>query len=430
MSHQFHPSLPPLVFALFACGCAPAKDLTDICEWVKSPAECDDTGETGVEPEEEPPPCTVTNDGHIRTVYQCEGEFTAAISFKTIAGDCAQTLKDDALCTEVHTFGPLDEPYEMPAVMACCDPDAPPTQDELVEVCAVDAIEQLCRSVPARLQRLIDDGKFPIGELQAKNLRNWLAANQQTCFSSLYEPTNVPGVLAESSWLVNDGKNGNWPLLKDFTITLQGCGVESAWLPDVEDEYLACNENDYNNTEIFEAESSSWFGSTRFLVESPQANVSGPELLGGQISASGRFASLASGCTDPWCSSLAITTEGSSWRLDELELFGDGPLVVTHRGIAVASLERVAIRLYGSASGTVSTQEVHTLLPGAAHFVISGIGDDSSTDLRWGSNSSPITITAHDGDGEGGWVVQGFNIKHVDRTGLSWTIFVPPTTWN
>jgi len=44
------------------------------------------------------------------------------IAFDTILGDCAKTLKNPALCSELHWFGPDEEAYEMPAVMACCKP--------------------------------------------------------------------------------------------------------------------------------------------------------------------------------------------------------------------------------------------------------------------------------------------------------------------
>jgi len=69
---------------------------------------------------------------------------------------------------------------------------------------------------------------------------------------------------------------------------------------------------------------------------------------------------------------------------------------------------------------------VHTLRADEAHFVISGIGAGPVYDLRWASNSSPITVHQH----RDGWVVDSFVIEHVDRDGESWTIVVPATTWN
>jgi hypothetical protein len=412
-------------------GCANEKELTEICDWVKSPDECQ--SETGYEPEIEYPPCTLSGDGQARTVYQCDGEFSASLSFNTLLGDCAQTLGDASLCTESHTFGVVDEPYEMPAVMACCDPDASPSQDDVLRYCAVDVVEQLCRSVPARLQELIDEGKVPVGENQAQKLQNWLADNQQACFDGLYMPTGNPGSLALTSWLVNDGKNGDWLLLKDFTITLEHSQVDSASLPQDPADYLTCEDNDYNNTEIFEDEVPTVprFGNVTYLVDSPLVTVAGPEVLGGRVSAVGRFTSLASGCTDPWCSWLEVSMDDESrlWTLEELELFGDGPVNMTN-GSSAITIERVAIRLYERGIGTVSEDQkgarAYALQAGEAHFVISGVGVGPVYDLRWASNSSPITVSNRDGS----WVVESFVIEHVDREGESWTIVIPPTTWN
>jgi hypothetical protein len=419
-------------------GCADEKGLTEICEWVNDPNECfivdtGGNGETGGEPEPDYPPCTLSGDGQTRTVYQCDGEFAASLSFKTLLGDCAKTLGDASLCIEDHTFGALEEPYEMPAVMACCDPDAPPSQDDLVEHCAVDVIEQLCRSVPSRLQNLIDDGAFPVGGNQAQKLQNWLADNQQACFDGLYKPSDIPGSLNKASWLVNDGKNGAWALLNDFTITLEHGKVSSVSLPGDPDAHLACHDNNYNNTEIFEDEipSTPGFRSSTYLVDSPLAAVIGPELLGGRVSAVGRFTSLASGCADPWCSvlELSIDDPGGLWTLEELELFGDGPLSMTNGSVSITA-ERVAIRLYETGLGTVPIDDigagVYILQPGAAHFIISGVGAGTVYDLRWASNVSPITV--HDRDD--GWMLDSFVIEHADRKGERWSIAIPPTTWD
>jgi hypothetical protein len=438
MYRHHHPLHPTLTFALpllaVLGGCAKEKELTEICEWVNDPNECApaDTGETGYEPEPDYPPCTLSGDGQARTVYQCDGEFSASISFKTLLGDCAETLGDASWCNETHSFGVLDEPYEMPGVMACCDPDAA-SQDDLLQYCSSDVIEQLCRSVPTRLQKLIDDEKFPVGENQAQKLQNWLADNQQACYSALYQPTGIPGSLGETSWLVNDGKNGDWLMLNDFTITLESSQVDSVSLPQDPADNLACQDNDYNNTEIFEDEvpTTPGFGSITYLVDSPLATVTWPQLLGERVSAVGRFTSLASGCTDPWCSWLALTTDDPRglWNLDELELFGDGPVSMIN-GSAAVTVERVAIRLYEGGLGTVSKDRsgarVYALKAGGAHFVVSGIGPGPVYDLRWASNSSPIMVH----DRGRGWVVDSFVIEHVDRKGEIWTIVVPRTTWN
>ena len=286
--------------AILLSGCAQEKELEEICEWVVNPEECqeDGAGETGggVEDDEptDSPACVVTADGQTRTVYQCAGSFSASLAFNTLLGDCGQTLGDPGWCDEVHEFGPLADPYEMPAVMACCDAGEP-VGDELVKHCGADMVEQICRSVPTRLQNLIDEGAFPVGENQAQKLQGWLAEHQQDCYDKLYKLTEVPGELASVAWLVNGGNNGKWPSLDNFTIKIDSAKVDYAYLPENEDDHLSCTDNDLNNTEIFEDSSppSPGINSITYLGQSPLVWITGPEFFGGPVSSRPRRAAAS-----------------------------------------------------------------------------------------------------------------------------------------
>ena len=415
-------------------ACAEEEELAGICVYLVDPSECNhDTGgeETGSEPE--PEPCTLTPDGHTRTVYQCAGEFSVSLSFNTLLGDCAKSLGDPLWCVEDHEFGPQEESYEMSAVVACCD-----AQEELVDTntvvnyCRADLIEQVCRSLPTRLQAFIDAGAFPVGENQAQKLQNWLAENQQDCYEQLFHPTDEPGILAPVSWLVNDGNNQDWSLLHDFTITLDFGHVDSASVPEDPGDYLSCEGNNVNNTEVFEGPVplSSGINQILYMSESASASLVGPEVLGGRVSGTGRFQSQASACVGPWCSMLEVTTDESAgqWTLEELELFANGQVELTNGKMALM-IDRSAVRLYQVALGTIQTDRrgnsVYAIQAGEAHFVISGVGGGTVPDVRWASNSSPITARRSGGS----WLVDSFVIEHVDRDGNSWTITVPSTLW-
>lgn len=426
--------LQVLSVAVLIGGCAEEEELTGICEYLVDPSECmqDETGETG-DYEEPPSECTLTADGHTRTVYQCAGEFSASISFNTLLGDCAQTLGDPYWCEENHEFGPLEEPYEMSAVVACCDAEEPVAPETIVSHCASDLVEQLCRSVPTRLQNLIDQNAFAVGENQAQKLQNWLAEHQQDCYLALYKPTDTPGFLEPRSWLVNGGQNPDWPLLDDFTVTLDPAEVESASLPEDPDNYLSCEDNDVNNTEIFEdfVPTSPGINRVMHMAESSLGSIMGPEVFGGRVSGTGSFQSQASSCVDPWCSRLEVTTDEPAgfWTLEELELFVDGSVELSN-GKTSLIIERPAIRLYQVALGTIQTDrrgtKVYSVQAGESHFVISGVGGGVTPDLRWGRSSSPITARQKGGT----WVIDSFVIEHVDADGNSWTVTVPPTTWD
>lgn len=427
-------------------GCADEAELEPLCSWVISKDECpgnetggddgdnqlggdDDGAEAG-------PLCVAVAKGYERTVHQCDGSLSVAISFNTLLGDCGKTLGNPALCSELHLFGPTKDAYEMPAVMACCSPFKGEDQGTYLQYCAADMIEQLCKSIPVRLQKYIDDGRFAIGENQAQKLQNWLAkqSSQQDCYNTLYEASmdpDSPGQLSNASWLVNKGNNSAWTLLNDFTITVNSGVVDTVSLPEDTEQHIACSDNSYNNTELFEdtIPRSPGIHTITTMASAGSATVFGPELLGGRVHGVGRLSSLADSCQAPWCSTLEITADrgAGQWTLEELELFADGAVSLSNGSVKVL-IERSAIRLYHVGLGTIRPDRsgalVYTLDTRAANFVITGVGGDVY-DLRWAVNASPITarMTAK------GWVLDSFVIEHEDSKGQRWVVTVGATSW-
>jgi hypothetical protein len=427
-------------------GCADEKETKPICPWIFDPDECleaaeETAGDDGTGGIADGLPCSTTPGEEIRTVFQCNGSLNATIEFKTLAGDCAASVYDPALCTESHLFGAGedDDSYEKPAVMGCCDATEPIDENFYLAACGTDMIEQFCASMPYRLQSHIDKGSFEIGKNQAQKLQNYLAENQQTCFDTFKEATtDIPGVFGRKSWLVNGGSNGDWPLLKDFTITLDDASVTSVSLPADEDDYLSCTGNHFNNTEFFEGSvpRSPGIDSIAHLTRAGTvALMAGPIVLGGRATGSATLASEASGCEDPWCSFMEVTIDRASrvWTLEELTLNADGEVALTN-GDAAMGVERGSIRLYGVALGEMQIEDLlgrnargdvlYILQPGSANFVISGMSAFAS-DLRWGKNATPITMH----ETQDGWEIGSFAIEHVDRVGARWMVSIPSTGW-
>jgi hypothetical protein len=425
-------------FLLNLGGCAKAEEVGDACVYLNDPGDCTASGDgtSGGDDDdgEVRDACILgTPDGHTRTVHQCIGQVFAEMSFTTLNGNCAETLKDASLCQESHYFGPAHDPYDMPAVMACCDVDAAIDEDERLQYCAADLIEQVCRSIPMRLQKLIDDDKIGAGKEQAQKLQNWLAKHPDVCYQKLYRATDEPGRLAPATWLVNNGKNGHWPLLNDFTITITSAAAVATWLPEDEDLWQSCTDIRYNNTEIFEQADPdpdpSPDGRWARLRESPIVSIEGPPMFGGPVSGTGTVESLASGCRGPRCSTLEFTVDhDAAWTLEELEFFARGAVRLTN-GPATLAVERAAIRLYGNALGTRELDArrtwVHTIASGHAHFVISGVGGGDVYGLRWATNATPIELVAT----EHGWSLDQFVLEHDDGRG-SWFVSLPATRWD
>lgn len=423
-----------------AGGCAKEKEVEEICAWVLDPSECaqDETagedGDTGDYPPSADP-CVTKADGQPRTVHQCVGEFSASIEFTTVKGNCAATLDPNSeLCQEWHPFGPLAEPYEMPAVMACCEVTDVIDEDLYKMFCGADLIEQICASIPQRLQFYIDQGAFPIGENQAQKLQNHLALNQQECYDAFYHPNaDTPGVFGPVSWLVKNGDNSEWNMLENFTITLNSAAVNSVWLPAIPEDYQECYDNDFNNTEWFEdaVPPSSGINEILYLTEAAtSASMVGPVVEKGRVTGVGGLSSQAGSCVNPWCSLLEVTVDDSTgfWTLEELNLYADGAVSFTN-GSARLNVERGAIRLYQVALGNVQAdrrgKKTYTVQAGEAGFVVSGTSGFAS-DLRWARNASPITMH----ETATGWLIDSFVIEHIDRAGERWTVTIPRTSWD
>ncbi len=435
-----------------AAGCSDDTEPERICKYVHDPSECRDwstggpvdeaeagafeSGDPEADPDADPDnhplaACVLMADGIPRTVIQCNGSLTASIAFETLLGNCANTLGDPGFCDESYDFGLGFEPYEMPEVMACCDPEAA-AEAELLEYCAADMIEQICRSAPKRLELLIDEGAIKVGKHQARALRDWLNAHQQDCFDVFNVPAKTPGAIDGRAWLVNGGNNEQWPALKNFTIRLETAAVHSTTVPDDAGERVACDDAEFNNTEFFEdfGPITPGIGEVARLDEDAEATIRGPKLLGNAVTGVARLPAQA-GCMAPRCSTLALRVDGSagSLALEELSLFAAGEVTLVSGALEVA-VEGAALRLYGVAQGTIHAPagaEVRYELPvGAAHFMVSG-ASPRLRDARMATNTTAIIIRRRP---RGGWSVDGFAVTHVDGAGDRWTVWLPETRWD
>jgi hypothetical protein len=348
------------------------------------------------------------------------------MEFQTVRGNCVETLGDRQWCEETHVFGARHEAYEAPAVMACCDAEGV-SEDLILQHCAADLIDQVCRSIPLRIQALLDKKLIKVGKDQARALRNWIRANQQECFDTLARQADIPGVIVPARWKINGGKNKKWPLLSNFTIVIKKGVVKSVTLPD-EDERVACLDPSYNNGEIFEYVGpitpvrTVQFGLSEETTQ--PAVVEGPSMPGGTTVNGISALTTRSSCDGPRCSSIRLAEDSGVLVLEDLNLFASGAAVISYGSLPV-ELDRAALRLYGASRGEYdSAYEAYVINPGDAHFVISGAQGDAPA-LHWAANSTPIVLRPE----SGGWVGDSFSITHVDGAGHAWTVSIPPTTW-
>lgn len=379
---------------------------------------------------DEPRFCSTNASQGERTTYQCNGHLTVSISFETLKGDCGETLGSDDWCTEDHEFGVMLDPYEIPAVMACCDAEGTP-EDDLLRYCAMDLVEQVCISIPERLEAMIKQADLKgVVKNQAKNLLSWLYAHRQECYDTLHKPTDSPGIIMPVSWKVNGGDNKNWKLLKDFTITIDKAVVQSASLPENEKTYLGCSDDSLNDNEIFEERGPLMpvrGVDTYQLGDAATVPIAGPSTPDGERVWGMAEAVSQSLCDGLRCSSLAIGVADGVIVLEDLDIFGSGASIDV--GEMQLDVDDLALRLYGAVQARPyhgnDGFESYIIDAGAAHFMVNGsIG--ALTGTRWVSNATSIVV--HESDG--GWTLEGFRLEHVDGLGGAWQAAIPLTTWN
>lgn len=444
------PTLKPLAITFTlgaaALGCSDHEhgllggdELGEACSPIEPKENCpnaedggaDEVGDgDGDESEQDPEAvkaCTANGDEIERTMYQCEGHLTALISFETIKGDCAKTLENAAVCSEHHEFGVGHEPYESPAVMACCEPELA-TEVDLLRYCTSDMIEQACRSVSARLQFVIENTDSGLVKAQVTNLLVWVNNNQQECVDALHKPIEH-GKIGPVSWLVNDGNNENWPGISKFTITLSEAVVESASLPADAADYLGCEDDSANDAEVFEERgpvAPARDLDSYHLGNSLVASIKGPKLAnGGVVDGSVKTASQSI-CVAPWCSTLDIGGGSGRVVIEDLRFYADGRTTVTVGEMPVA-IDGLTLRLYGRLLPTpyhANMADAYMVEPGGAHFLVSGfVGGEAN--VRWVSNTSPLYVYKS----PEGWTISAFTVGYVDRLG-TWEAMIPATVWD
>lgn len=243
-------ALSGILCVVSAVGCGhDERDYEEPCAYVISPEECDEPMDEDGEAQLEPS-CTYEPDGLLRTVFQCNGQLTATIQFQTLIGDCPQLLGKAQACQQSHQFGVGLDPYDMPAVMACCDVEGV-SADEVLVHCAADMVEQVCRSIPVRMQELIDGEALKdkkVAKKQVQALQDWLEANPLKCRAALLHHAEVPGEVESRSFEVPN--SADWSLIKDFTITLDEAVVESAVVPEDPSEQLSCSDAHLNDAAL------------------------------------------------------------------------------------------------------------------------------------------------------------------------------------
>jgi hypothetical protein len=388
-------------------------------------------GDTGGPTELGPDACVHNiSDDKVGYRMQCEGALFTTLEFNLPLGyDCDSSLGTE-FCSQHHVFGPSNDTYEAPDVMACCG-EAWDSQhsDVYFQYCSYDVIQQVCVSLAKRLESYILAGAFATHAAQAGKLQSWIAENYGQCFDTLLQnDTNPSPAAIESHWAIpNDPA---WGAIDDMILYIDA-GTESTGVfrPPSAADWIVCNGADGNNDEIFEDNATPNDGVVAGVQLSAdvQGELVGPEIFGGLVSASTLFQAscLAHGCPTAL---FSYDVDGTTFTLEDLNLYTQS-FDVTN-GTAWLTVERARIELWGQAPGVAKYDFTtggllgYTIPKGEARFLLAG-ASGSNHNRFIGSNATDIEISILDGV----WVVGSFVIEYEDGGGNIWTLTLAESTW-
>ena len=355
--------------------------------------------------------------------YQCEGSF-----FAHIGG-----VYDDEPFSffvpqmKLTNFGPGHDPYEIPKVMACCgeydDEMTFEEQPHFAENCMMDFRQQACLSLALGLKKLIDDGTVPLlYRGKAVDVQKYLAQNWGACVQNLVDIQDAPDLLSARWDLPTEGP---WNPIEDVFVEIDIATLDGVYAPEGP---ATCESLHVNNHTFFGEESASP-DSSDLDLEWGEGRLNGPTYGPLPVSGRGPLASLASSCTDPFCSTLRISDDASdgSWTLEEMVLFVDGEFVVTD-GQLSQTLTDVRLELYGPAAGKVTQGASgglsHLIPAGGAHFVVAGKTDGQAVTIPV-INSSPLLANK----ASASWSFAPFSIDYLDEMGGRWKLELSAMDW-
>lgn len=390
-------------------------------------------GETGGGIEQVSPGACIhnTDEELVGVRYQCVGELHASFDFDGPANNNCNSLLGD-FCSETHFFGPPEDTYESPAVMACCGEYEANLgyMDEYLKFCALDIIDQVCLSIAKRIEKAVEDGSFGAYGGQASKLQQFIAQNQALCFQELLANDSNPADNEITSFF-SVPNDPDWSSLENMVIKIDnGTIAENLALPADPNDWLECNGANDNDDEVFEGAPAP-SGGTIYGVELAHAvngALSGPSMFGSDITASATFDPR---CAAKGCSNAEFWTDPNNTEVlgvEEIELLTDAFSVNNESG-PLMTVESAKIVLYDRAEAPAiydgwGTLIGYEIVPGGAYFLLVGAAANEY-DHYLASNSSPITITPF----EGLWLMSSFDINYVDQSGSLWQVEIGASDW-
>jgi hypothetical protein len=164
------------------------------------------------------------------------------------------------------------------------------------------------------------------------------------------------------------------------------------------------------------------------LADPVDAELSGPVILGGAVSASVEFGTSCSALGCPMAE-FSYDPEGAEFGLEQLVLIG-GSFEISN-GTYALTADRVQVRLYAQAAGTQVLDPLsgasrgYELPAGAAVFSITGIAGETANRFM-AVNATSISVMR---EGDSLWEMDAFLLEYEDGNHQRWTVMIEASSW-
>lgn len=322
--------------------------------------------------------------------------------------------------------------------MACCGEYDFEQEEKFwptyAENCMLDFRQQACISISNALKTYINDGTVPlVFQDKATDVQIWLAARTTECMNALAagDTSPYPDMMVDAIWQLPDS-NAPWaPQLQNVSVEIIFGYVFSVNLPAAPE---TCESIHHNNDQVFTDQSSPPLINAYYVeLDKAEGALVAPLYSGAPFRSAGDFASLATSCNAPYCSTASFSVgNNSDFAIDSMVLYANGPITATN-GTHSVTITSARIELYQQAHGfatCIGGSCNYTVPAGGAHFIVVGeSGGEVVTLALPNSTNIRANLTVNSALRGNSWMLDPFEIEYVDDSSETWTLTVNSSAW-
>lgn len=311
--------------------------------------------------------------------------------------------------------------YSEPKVMACCDVYDAESPQPHETACYKDLVETLCFSASAKVAVAFD------GVVGGDNLAVHVASEegQEACklaFNSEIDSwvdSLDPEDPLDLTWAIGNNLV-QWPAIDEpfFHLDAQ---VTDVFIPANSDDYILCEDNDYNNGQSLIGLGDS--PEYALMLSEGDGVLVGPTYNTSPMSGNVVFSSDDTSCLAPLCSRLHFSENVSDWTVHNLAFYSSASARVSDN-VESVDVDWYHIEMVGAVSAAEKATNKFEIAAGEAIFQLGGNVEGIPHHLTV-TNASAITVQKIFGV----WRTSSFALQYIDSASSTWTLAIAGAGW-